>query len=48
MRFGKFFKPVRTLVVGMVTLAVAEMVFPKVASAIVTTGTKAKKLLGGK
>lgn len=48
MRIDKFFKPMTTLIVGMASLAVVEMVFPKVASAIVTTGNKVKKMVGGK
>ena len=48
MRIDRYFKPTATLIVGMASLAIVEMVFPKVASAIVTTGSKVKKALGGK
>lgn len=48
MKVGKYFKPITTLAVGMASLAVIEMFAPKVASVIVSTGSKVKRMFGGK
>ena len=48
MRIDKYFKPATTLIAGMASLAIVEMIVPKVASVIVTAGSKVKKMFGGK
>lgn len=48
MRIDNYFKPITTLVVGMASLAIVEMFVPKVASVIVSTGSKIKKMVGVK